>query len=59
VITHSTVEAELLRKHVPPNRVHRVLWSVPVKPTGVPFEKRGGIAFIGGFGHEPNLDAAR
>ncbi len=59
VITHSTVEAEALRKLVGPNKVHRVLWSTAIKPSTVSFAQRHGVAFIGDFGHEPNLDAVR
>ena len=36
-----------------------VRWSAPVRPTAMPFAKRRGIAFVGGYGHPPNLDAAR
>ncbi len=59
VITHSIFEAELLRKEVRGVNVHVVPWSVPVRPTPTPFPQRHGVAFIGGFGHEPNRDAAR
>jgi glycosyltransferase involved in cell wall biosynthesis len=59
VITHSAAEAKLLRTHVAGANIHTVLWSVPPRPTQTPFEKRRGIAFIGGYAHEPNRDAAR
>jgi glycosyltransferase involved in cell wall biosynthesis len=59
VITHSPFEAELLRKEVRGANVHVVPWSIPVRPTQVPFAKRRGMAFIGGFRHQPNGDAAR
>ena len=59
VITHSSLEAEVLRKQVPATKVHVVPWTVAAKPTTVPFAQRQGIAFIGGYDHEPNLDAAR
>jgi len=58
VITHSKIEAEILRKEVRGVNVHVVPWSVPVKPTTVSFAERRGLAFIGGFGHSPNRDAA-
>lgn len=59
VITHSDYEADVLRKNLPKANIHRVLWSVDPKPTNVPFESRRGIAFIGGFDHAPNVDAAK
>lgn len=59
VITHSTYEAALLRRHIPAERVHVVPWAVALKPTMVPFRRRSGLAFIGGYGHAPNVDAAR
>jgi O-antigen biosynthesis protein len=59
VITHSKEESDLLKSQVPGAVVVTVPWSVTPKATEVPFSKRRGIAFIGGYGHEPNLDAAR
>lgn len=59
VITHSSLEAEVLRKQILASKVHVVPWTAAAKPTTVPFAMRRGIAFIGGYAHEPNLDAAR
>jgi glycosyltransferase involved in cell wall biosynthesis len=59
VLTHSTREAELLSAAVPGARIHVVPWSVPAKPITATFAERGGIAFICGYDHAPNLDAAR
>ena len=58
VITHSSVEAEVLRRHMRADKIHVVPWDVPLRPTSVPFALRGGIAFIGIYGHPPNVDAA-
>ena len=58
VITHSSFEAALIRRDLPAAKVHVVPWSVPPRPTGVPWEQRRGLAFIGSYGHAPNLDAA-
>ena len=57
VITHSPVEAELLRQVVAAGRVHTVPWSIPCTPCDVPFEQRHGIAFIGNYQHAPNVAA--
>jgi glycosyltransferase involved in cell wall biosynthesis len=62
VITHSITEAEWLRRAPGirgTGKVHVVPWSVPAQPVQRPFGERSGIAFVGGFGHEPNVDAAR
>ncbi len=34
-------------------------WTVPVAPVRRPFADRSGLAFIGGFAHAPNVDAAQ
>lgn len=59
VVTHSDWEAAWLRARLPKVRVHVVRWDVPVRRTVVPFADRSGVAFIGHFGHPPNVDAAR
>jgi glycosyltransferase involved in cell wall biosynthesis len=58
VITHSTEEAELLRRTVPEANVHRVPWEIEAHPTKTAFERRRGVAFIGCYDHAPNRDAA-
>jgi len=58
VIVHSTVEAELLRRKDPKLRVHMVPWTVLPRPSGTPFNARSGYAFVGGYSHRPNVDAA-
>ncbi len=58
VITHSSFEAALLRRELPRARVHVVPWAVPSRPVARPFGERRGLAFIGSYGHPPNLDAA-
>lgn len=59
VITHSEVEAALLRKVIRNVNVHVVPWALPARPTQVPWRERQGVAFIGHFSHAPNPDAAR
>jgi GT2 family glycosyltransferase len=58
VIVHSPVEAALLAERVPEARVHVVPWTVPLRPVETPVAARSGLAFIGGYGHRPNVDAA-
>jgi glycosyltransferase involved in cell wall biosynthesis len=58
VITHSSFEAALLKQALPDGKIHVVPWSIKPRPTAVPWAERRGIAFIGSYGHPPNLDAA-
>ncbi len=58
VITHSSFEAALLKRDLPDAKIHMVPWSVPLRPTVVSWAERRGTAFIGSYGHAPNLDAA-
>ena len=58
VLTHSHAEAALLRKLVPAAHVQRIPWAITPQPRRPAFSKRSGVAFVGYFGHEPNVDAA-
>ncbi len=57
VITHSSHEATLLRRLLPGAATHLVPWDVPARPIA-PAPGRRGVAFVGSYGHAPNLDAA-
>lgn len=59
VVTHSPAEAALLERWRPRPRAHWVPWSVPARPLDSDFASRGGIGFLGSYGHAPNLDAVR
>ena len=58
VIAHSIDEVELLHKLVPEANVHHVPWAVPARKSSVRFAARQGLAFVGGYAHTPNVDAA-
>ena len=58
VVTHSAAEAALLRREVKGLETHVVPWSVEPRPRRVPFAERRGLALIGGYNHDPNVDAA-
>jgi hypothetical protein len=58
VVTHSTFEAEILRRYLPGIGVHVVPWAVPIRPVTRPFQDRHGLALIGNYAHSPNFDAA-
>jgi glycosyltransferase involved in cell wall biosynthesis len=59
VITHSAVEAAVLRRGAPAAKVHVAPWAVFAAPRGAPFHDRAGIAFIGQSAHPPNPDAVQ
>jgi GT2 family glycosyltransferase/glycosyltransferase involved in cell wall biosynthesis len=59
VIVHSPVEARLLQDTDPSLKVEVVPWTVRARPSPMPFRARSGAAYVGGFGHPPNLDAVR
>ncbi len=59
VIVHSPVEAAVLREADSSLNVAVVPWTVRARPTLVPFSARSGTAYVGGFGHPPNVDAVR
>lgn len=59
VIVHSPVEAKLLRDAEPSLNVKVVPWTVRPRPCRLSFKERSGTAFVGGFGHPPNVDAVR
>ncbi len=58
VLTHSIDEAEWLRKSVPEAAIYVAPWSIATQPVTTPFSRRSGVAFIGGYRHSPNVDAA-
>ena len=58
VLVHSSVEAGILRQKDPDLRVHTVPWTVLPRPCATPFTDRSGYAFVGGYNHKPNVDAA-
>lgn len=58
VIVHSHVEAALIRKSYPRIRVSVVPWPIKLQPVAKPFAERSGYAFVGGYRHRPNVDAA-
>lgn len=58
-ITHSPIEAALLRRALPGRRIHVAPWSPPRPPPPLPWAERSGIGFLGNYGHPPNPDAAR
>jgi O-antigen biosynthesis protein len=58
IIVHSAVEAGILRERDPSLQVFVVPWTVTPEPCQTPFAERSGFAFVGGYRHRPNVDAA-
>ncbi len=58
VISHSQAEAAIIAAQAPGAVVHVIPWHVPVRPATTPWAERRGVAFVGSYGHPPNLDAA-
>jgi GT2 family glycosyltransferase/glycosyltransferase involved in cell wall biosynthesis len=59
VIVHSSAEAELLRQIAPDIEVQVIPWTIPVRDISTIKVEHPGIAFIGGYTHPPNVDAAK
>jgi len=59
VIVHSAAEAELLRQIAPDIEVQVIPWTIPVRDISTIKVEHPGIAFIGGYSHPPNVDAAK
>ncbi len=58
VLVHSLDELALLRRLAPQAKLHHVPIDVSVRPGARPFGARRGVAFVGGYRHAPNVDAA-
>ncbi len=58
VIVHSDVEAALLKQIAPHIEVQVVPWTVPLREITKTVSANPEIAFIGGYRHPPNIDAA-
>ncbi len=58
VLVHSAAEAAVLAREAPGTTCVTVPWTIEPRPVATPFADRAGIAFVGGFRHHPNPDAA-
>ncbi len=58
-IVHSSAEAELLQQMAPGINVHVIPWAVELRNVRKSTVKRPALAFIGGYRHPPNVDAAK
>lgn len=59
VLVVSQAEKDVLVGEGVPTPIHVVPISHRLGPLGQPFEGRSGMLFVGGFAHNPNVDAAK
>lgn len=58
ILTYSKIEQEIIISHICSNsNMFITPWVLDVRGHSTPFEKRQGIAFLGGYGHPPNVEA--
>ncbi|MBU1191303.1 MAG: glycosyltransferase [Gammaproteobacteria bacterium] len=60
-VVHSTVEKIFLDEELgcqgTGSRIYLFGWAIETPGTHVPFDLRDGVVFVGGFQHQPNVDA--
>lgn len=60
-IVHSSTEKEMLDAELAregrPSSVFLFSWAIEIPGTQVSFDRRDGMVFVGGFQHQPNVDA--
>ncbi len=59
VLAHSQYEVDLIERLLPAIDAKVLGWAVPLRELGTPIERRSGVAFVGGYQHLPNVDAAQ
>lgn len=58
ILTYNTTEQAVISSHLAKTcSMHTTPWVVDPKPRGKAFSDRTGIAFLGGYGHKPNVEA--
>lgn len=58
VLSYNDVEHSVIASHnLSEENIFKCPWVLHSKRSTVPFEKRQGIAFLGGFNHTPNIEA--
>ena len=58
ILTYNTTEQAVISSHLAKTcNMHTTPWVVDPKPSGKGFSDRSGIAFLGGYGHKPNVEA--
>jgi phosphomannomutase/GT2 family glycosyltransferase len=58
VLCYNATEHAVITSHIlTAEKLHITPWVLEAKPAGLSFEKRQGIAFLGGYNHAPNGEA--
>ncbi len=58
VLVYSSYEKTLLAEADPALAITVMPWTIHPRPTPIAFAQRSGFAFVGGYNHPPNVDAA-
>ncbi|WP_417481977.1 glycosyltransferase [Maricaulis sp.] len=56
-IVHTDAERDVVKRECAAANVEVFTYMVDLEGTGVPFEQRSGVMFLGGYSHAPNVDA--
>jgi glycosyltransferase involved in cell wall biosynthesis len=60
VLCYTSIEHTVLSSHVPSVQNYQITpWVLPQRSVSHMFDERHGIAFLGYFGHQPNVEAFR
>jgi hypothetical protein len=54
---NETEHAVIVSHNLKEDNIYRCPWVIDAKGHGVPFSERSGIAFLGGYRHQPNVEA--
>lgn len=58
ILSYNDTEHAVIASHLLESRkIHSCPWVLEEKKVGLPFDKREGIAFLGGYLHAPNVEA--
>ncbi|MEO9945783.1 glycosyltransferase [Paraglaciecola sp.] len=58
ILCYNSTEHAVITSHILEQRnFHITPWVLESKKTGPSFDEREGIAFLGGYGHQPNVEA--
>lgn len=58
-IVHTSVETEIIKKHVPVKNIIEFPYVAELHRTKVDFDDRHDVLFLGGMHHPPNVDAVK
>jgi glycosyltransferase involved in cell wall biosynthesis len=56
-IVHTETESRIIRNELPISNIVTIPWIAELSPTKAAFDRRHHILYLGGFAHQPNVDA--